>query len=153
MVISDISTILTSIKTATDIANLLKETDISLEKAEVKLKLADLIGALADVKMQLADVREVLLQKDEAIRDLENQLKLKASFVFESPYYWQEDENRKTGPYCPSCFDDQRKQARLIESAKGHWTCCVCNKHFRDKNYEVKAVSGRIHSKGWTAFT
>lgn len=69
-----------------DIANLLKETDISLEKAEVKLKLADLIGALADVKMQLADVREVLLQKDEAIRDLENQLKLKASFVFESPY-------------------------------------------------------------------
>jgi hypothetical protein len=60
MVISDISAILTSVKTATDIAKLLKASDVSLEKAETKLKLADLIGALADVKMQLADVRESL---------------------------------------------------------------------------------------------
>jgi ribosomal protein L37AE/L43A len=146
MVLSDLATILTSVKTATDIAKLLKETDLSLEKAEIKLKLAELIGALADVKMQLADVRELILEKDDTIRSLKDELKLKAIFVFESPYYWSIEESNKVGPYCPSCFDDSHKQARLIESAntKGHWTCCVCGKVFRDNTYRPQTVSRSI---------
>ena len=153
MVISDISTILTSVKTATDIAKLLKETDISLEKAEVKLKLADLIGALADIKMQLADVRELLLQKDECIRTLEDQLKLKATLVFDSPYYWQEDETGKSGPYCAGCFDSQQRLSRLIEGKRGAWSCCVCGKRFFDNSYVTPTIARKIHSSGWKAFT
>lgn len=150
MVLSDISAILTSVKTATDIAKLLKESDVSLEKAETKLKLADLIGALADVKMQLADVRESLAAKDEEIKKLLNELKQKGNLTYEQPYYWLETENGKDGPFCPSCQDDQQKLARLIESkgTQGYWTCCVCGKNFRDSNYSPKTIN-RVHSKGW----
>ena len=56
-----ISQVLSSIKAASDIAKLLKETDISLEKAETKLKLAELVGALADAKLELAEVQNLLL--------------------------------------------------------------------------------------------
>lgn len=151
MMLTDISTILTSVKTATDIAKLLKESDISLEKAETKLKLAELIGALADVKMQLADVRELLVEKDEEIKRLENKFKLRGNLVYEQPYYWLETDDEKEGPFCSSCQDDKQKLARLIESqnTKGQWTCCVCGKVFRDKNYVQRTVSRAVHSKGW----
>jgi len=43
---------------------LLRETDVSLEKAETKLKLAELVGALADAKLELAEVQNLLLEKD-----------------------------------------------------------------------------------------
>ena len=76
MDIPTISAILTGVKSATEIAKYLKDSDISFEKAETKLKLADLIGALADVKMQLADVRELLIDKDEEIRKLQDELKM-----------------------------------------------------------------------------
>jgi hypothetical protein len=52
-----ISAILNSVKTATDITKFLRESDMSIEKAEIKLKLADLVGALVDAKIQLTDVR------------------------------------------------------------------------------------------------
>lgn len=151
MVLSDISAILTSVKTATDIAKLLKESDVSLEKAETKLKLADLIGALADVKMQLADVRESLAGKDEEIKILQNELKLKGKITYEQPYYWLETDNGKDGPFCPSCQDDKQKLARLIESkgTQGFWTCCVCGKSFKDSNYSPKTTNRVVHSKGW----
>lgn len=148
MDISSISTIFSTVKTATEIAQLLRDSDLSLEKAETKLKLADLIGALADVKMQLADVRELLLEKDEEIRKLQDDLKLKANVVYEKPYYWHETEEGRKGPYCPACYDDKQKLATLIEQSRGFWICCVCGKVFTDKNYCERSVPGN-----WDTFT
>lgn len=51
-----ISQVPSSIKAASDIVKLLKETNVSLEKAETKLKLAELVGALADAKLEVAEV-------------------------------------------------------------------------------------------------
>ena len=42
--ITTISGVLTSLKTATDIAKFFKDMDINLEKAELKLKIANLIN-------------------------------------------------------------------------------------------------------------
>jgi hypothetical protein len=56
-----VSLVLSSIKAATDIARLLKDTNLSLEKAAAKLKLAELVGALADAKIQIAEVQDLLL--------------------------------------------------------------------------------------------
>ena len=55
--ISAITATLTSLKTATDIAKLIRESDVSLEKAELKLKLAQLTDGLADARIQLSDIR------------------------------------------------------------------------------------------------
>ena len=46
-----ISSVLSSIKAATDIAKLVRESGLTLEKAEVKLKLAELVEKLADAKL------------------------------------------------------------------------------------------------------
>ncbi|MBW2022333.1 MAG: hypothetical protein JRI51_05615 [Deltaproteobacteria bacterium] len=62
--IATISSILTSIKTATEIAKFLKDTNISLERAETKLKLAEMVSALADARLKTAEIQELLIEKD-----------------------------------------------------------------------------------------
>jgi hypothetical protein len=58
--IASIAAILSSIKTATDIAKFLRESDLSLQRAELKLKLADLVSALAEAKIELTEIQETL---------------------------------------------------------------------------------------------
>ena len=63
MDLTAVSTLLGSIKTATEIAKLIKDSDVSLEKAETKLKLAELISALADAKIKVTAVQQPCLTK------------------------------------------------------------------------------------------
>ena len=133
MDIPTFTTILSSVKTASEIAKLLKESDLSLEKAEIKLKLADLIGALADVKMQLADVRELLIDKDEEIKKLQDEIKVKGNLVFEMTYYWLETEKGIEGPFCQVCYDKDKNLVRLHNHGAESWVCRVCSKLFDKK--------------------
>lgn len=149
-VFTTISTVLGSVKTASEIAQFLRTSDLSLEKAETKNKLADLVGALADVKMQLADVRLLLMEKDEKIRQLQEELKVKGNLIFEPPYYWLEAEEGRMGPYCPSCKCDKDRISDLIEDRRGVWRCCVCDKVFFDKNF---IQSKQPVEPNWDAFT
>lgn len=55
--IATISAIFSSVKTATEIAKLIKDSNTSLEEAEIKLKMAELISALADIKIELSEVQ------------------------------------------------------------------------------------------------
>jgi hypothetical protein len=57
-----LAAIFTSIKTATDIAKLLRDTDLGLEKAELKNRISDLYVALSDLKMEAADIREAMAE-------------------------------------------------------------------------------------------
>jgi hypothetical protein len=77
MDIGAISAIISSIKTATDIAKLIKDSDISLEKAEFRLKPAELISALADAKIQVAEIQQALEEKDAKLRRLHEQIAVK----------------------------------------------------------------------------
>jgi hypothetical protein len=144
-VVTTISTVLGSVKTATDIAKLLKDSDISLEKAEAKLKLAELIGALADVKMQFADVRELLIEKDDEIRKLKDDLKVRENLVFEMPYYWiKTKDDKKDGPFCQACYDKNNKLIRLQGDGTGFWQCQVCKNSYTDSNYDASSYTDRI---------
>ena len=97
--ITAISQVLSSIKTATDIVKLFRETNISWEKAETKLKLAELVQALADAKLEIAEVHNLLLEKDKMIKILEETLHTKKNVVWESPWYWHVDGGKKDGPF------------------------------------------------------
>ncbi len=135
MDLTTISAIITSVTSATDIAKLLKESGFSLEKAEAKLKLAELIDALANVKMQVADVRILLLEKDEEIRKLQDEMKVKGNMVFESPHYWLDNGEEKEGPFCQACYDNMNKLVRLQCYKSGLWNCRVCGSNFVDKDF------------------
>jgi hypothetical protein len=126
-----VGALLTSIKTATEIAKFFRDSDINLQKAESKAKIADLISALADVKIQTADLQEVILEKDRQIRALEAKLTLKHSLHYERPYYWIVDESKnKDGPFCAHCKDKDDKLIRLQSHRPGSWDCSVCRNSY-----------------------
>ena len=131
-----ISSTLASIKTATEIAKLLKDADLSLEKAELKLKLADLIGALADAKLEVVRVQEIVTEKDKTIKELEQQLDSKAKPTFERPFYWMNEEDEKDGPFCQKCYDSNKKLIRLQKRGnRDEWDCLECKEYFQGPGY------------------
>jgi len=133
---SSISAVLTSIKAATDIAKLIKDSVVSLEKAELKLKLAELISALADTKIQVAEIQQTLIDKDAEFRAAKEQLEVKEKRIWEKPYYWLNDGDKKDGPYCQRCYDDEHKLIRLQGNGQGVWYCYVCKNYYYDSSYQ-----------------
>jgi hypothetical protein len=136
--IASISAILSSIKAASDIAKLLKDADLSLEKAELRLKLADLVSALADARIEMASVQETLNVKDQQIRELQEASRIKSQLQYEQPYYWIIDGTACVGPYCQSCYDKEQKLIRLQGYDKGHWDCKVCGNSFSDRAFRQR---------------
>ena len=137
--ITAITSILTGLKTATDIAVLLKGSGISLEKAEYKLKLAELISVLADAKIELAEIQQLVMEKEKLIRELQEALEIKETLTWEQPYYWLVDGNNKDGPFCQQCYDNDRKLARLQGNGNGYWECKTCKNSYKDKTYTSPA--------------
>lgn len=137
MDLSSISTALASIKTATDIAKLFKESGVSFEKAEAKLKFAELIEALADAKIQIAEVQQFLIEKDAELREAKEQLVVKEKLHWEGPYYWLLDGTKKDGPYCQHCYDKAHTLMRLQSREKGYWECMECKSSYYDSRYDA----------------
>lgn len=140
MDLTSISTVLSSLKTATEIAKLIKDSDVSLEKAESKLKLAELISALADAKIEVTEVQQVLLEKDAEVRELKAQLEVKTKLKWEKPYYWLIDDSQRDGPYCQHCYDKSRELIRLQGNGGGYWECKACKNSYTDSSYDASPV-------------
>lgn len=135
---ADIATIaaaLGSLKTATDIAKLIKESGTSLEQAEVKLQIAELISALAEAKTEIAGIQSELMKKNDIISYLNEQLTIKQKVVWDKPYYWLVDESDRDGPFCQRCYDVERRLVRLQGSGKNGWDCRSCKSSFTDADY------------------
>lgn len=141
MDMTSIAAVLGSIKTATDIAKVIKESDVSLEKAESKLKLAELISALADAKIQIADIQQVLVEKDAELRVATEQLIVKEKIQWESPYYWLFDNAKKEGPFCQHCYDKNQALIRLQGNGEGYWECKVCKNSYTDSSWGSSPVT------------
>ena len=133
--ITTIASVLTSIKTATDIAKVIQKGSAAFEQAEMKLKLAELMNALADAKIEIANVQDVLSEKERRIGELEETLNLRKKLTWESPYYWLCDGEVKDGPYCQQCSDSTGKLIRLQIYDPGQWYCKTCQNTYYDKNY------------------
>lgn len=122
-----IGAVFSSLKTATEITKFLRETDLSLERADLKLKLAELIEALADAKIVLVEVQETLAGKDQRIAELEEAFNSKDDLVRRYDAYYAADLERKPMgvPYCLRCWETDHKKRQLVQSTKDHRTC-VC---------------------------
>jgi hypothetical protein len=136
----DLSTIgaaLTSLKTATDIVKFLRESDLSLERAELKLKLADLLGSLADAKIELVEVQETLIEKDKRIAELEEAFQNRDSLVRRYDAYYAANENGEpTGvPYCLRCWENEHKKRQLVHESKNYRirVCTSCGHQYEGR--------------------
>lgn len=128
--------IVTTIKTAIEIAKLLKNSDDSLEKVEAKQRLVEIISALVDAKSEIIDMQQLLIGKDGEVRALQEKLKIKAQLQWESPYYWRVDGNEKDGPYCQHCYDKNQELIRLQGNGEGHWRCTACKNEYTNSSYK-----------------
>jgi hypothetical protein len=61
MDVAAIGSLLGSLKTATDIAKFVRESSVSLERAELKMKLAQLIEALSNASAVRLNVEQIQL--------------------------------------------------------------------------------------------
>ena len=128
MDIAAVGSLLSSLKTATDIAKFIRESDISLEKAEAKLKLAELVSALADAKLEAAEIQQAILERDESIRQLKAAAQLKAEMQWRQPCYYLSNAEGVEEAYCQHCYDSGGKLARLHTDGAGYFHCTVCNR-------------------------
>ena len=135
MDISSVTALLDSLRAATDIAKLFRESGLTLEKAEAKMKLAELISALADAKITASQVKQELCEKDQEISRLNERLRVKEALTWESPYYWSEGERGRDGPFCQHCYDGDGKLVRLQGYGRGNWECKVCKNNYADKTH------------------
>lgn len=120
--------VLNGLKTATEIAKTVKDIDISIEKAELKLQMAELINAIADAKVSVAEIQEVVAKKDKEIGQLKESLQMKAHLVrYRDAYYEQNEKGKETGmPYCSHCWEANKKLIHL--HSKGvQRICAACN--------------------------
>ncbi len=132
--LAEISAAITSIKTASELAKFIKDSSSSLQEAEMKMKLAELISELADTKISMAEIQEVILDKDTKIKELEDALNLKNNVVFERNLYWTtNDDNSKDGPFCPQCYDNNRKLIRVHTYSTSKMKCPTCKNLFKKK--------------------
>jgi len=140
-----VSAVLGSIKTATDIARFLRESDFSLERAELKHKVADLVGALADAKLELVDVQETIAAKDKRIVELEDAFQSKGNLVRRyDAYYDSDDSGAPFGvAFCLRCWETEHKKRQLVRDAKvGRIRVCTNCGH----QYESRLASEIVKS-------
>jgi hypothetical protein len=126
--ITTIATVLSSLKTATDIAKFLRESDFSIERAELKLKLADLISALAETKMELAELQDTISGKEERIAELEEAFQAKDTLVRSGDAMYVKDESGKPigNALCLRCWETDHKQRSLVTGAAPGLRINVC---------------------------
>jgi hypothetical protein len=134
--ITTISAALTSLKAATDIAKVIRQAGISLEKAEHKYQLADLLSALADAMISISSIQEDVIAKDRHIRELQARLTFKEQMKYISPFYWTEGETHD-GPFCQRCYDDQQKANRIHLYDTNLWVCKVCQSSYYPRPSEL----------------
>lgn len=94
---------------------------------------------------QILDAQKELLEMQKQILDLENEnkeikekLKTQGSLVFENNAYWTVKDDKKDGPYCSCCWDDDRKTIRMQPCGNpAYFDCPKC------KNKSVKIYPER----------
>lgn len=126
--LTTITAILANLKVATDIAKAIRESDVSIERAELKLRLAEMIGALADAKIEVTDIQQLLIDKTKALAELEEAFQNKDQLIKRyDGYYALNDSGQPVGePYCVSCWQVRHKRYNLQYLAGDrHVKACV----------------------------
>ncbi len=99
-----------------DIIDLVKKgSEIEAQEKIMKLRQAAL------------KIHEENLDLKKRVRELEKALSQKDSVIYETPFYWVENDGKKEGPYCQVCYDDKSKLIRLNDYwDDGNWGCHLC---------------------------
>lgn len=130
MDLSALGSLLTSLKTATDLAKFIRESDVSIERAELRLKLAELVEALANAKLEASDVQQAILDRDQLIRELRLAASIRDNLKWRQPCYYLTNDDGVEEPFCQICYDSSARLSRLHTDGRGRFSCRVCKQVF-----------------------
>jgi len=88
------------------VRDLLKRQDV--DPAEVSARLLELQGLMLDAKTALAEAQEDKTELEARIAELMRMADFGKDFKLEEGVYWRDEV-----PYCPICWDVDRKPVRL----------------------------------------
>ncbi|WP_305812534.1 hypothetical protein [Photobacterium leiognathi] len=137
MPINTINTILSGVKSATDIGQLLVEAHSSYDKAQLKIEIEKLVDTLHDVKKQTRALEDELYEKDREIKRLNEKLeqKSKAKVTIIGQFaYTNNPEGIPVGQaYCASCYEnDEALKSFAIVNTIAACSKCKCTVHFME---------------------
>jgi len=113
------------IENAKDIAQLIK-----------KYNDADLYQKIVDLRDEIFELREENLGLKEKIKNLEKDQYIQSQLTWEPPYYFLKKEEKKDGPYCQKCWDENKKLIRLQDHKNGCWSCLACKNVVVDSSFQ-----------------
>lgn len=110
------------------------------EALKVAANIAKESGKL-ELQGELLSIYEKLLEQQKKISDLEqdnknliNKLETKGVLFFENNAYWINENDKKDGPYCSCCWDDNKKTIRMQPcGSQAYYSCPKCE----NKNVEI----------------
>lgn len=119
---------ISSVKTALDIAKLIRESGAALKTAELQLQLSNVISALVDARSDLIDTQDELRQRDARIADLRAALEDKATLVRVNDAYYRvgADGRHHGAAYCTRCWEADHLLRSLATLGMGHTKCPAC---------------------------
>jgi len=130
--LSAIANAMASLTAATQIADFLRDAELSLPMEEMRLKLDALTAAIADAKLHLEGMASVLSERDQTVKFLQDKLNQAEELVFMNNLYWSPKGDNKDGPFCPQCWDHDHRKIRLFSMANAYWMCRTCNNSYKD---------------------
>lgn len=104
------------------------------------LRNAEMNEKVADLQIRLMEITQELPQKDQALKEANDALSFKKKTVFRNNVVWAESEK---DPYCPRCFEADRKTVHLTWYHTTYYKCPNC-----DKAYEAATPGRSAHAGG-----
>lgn len=113
------------------IINNLKEIGKTLREADKIPQYEQIL----DVREKLLEIQDNYIKLKDENKELKEQLELKKKLHFEKNAYWILIEgNRKDGPYCTCCWDDNGKLIRMQSYGNpAYYDCPKC----KNKGVEI----------------
>jgi len=95
------------------------------------------------------------LDKVQIVKKLADAIKIHSTVANTSPQEmiyaesvcWKRKNGGREGPYCPTCYENERKEIHLIPGAtKGTYDCGVCKNGFTTGEYDPRPTRRRPFS-------
>jgi hypothetical protein len=101
-----------------------------LKDAAAVLREADKISQyqqILDAQKALLDMQKRIEELEVENKELHKQLETKGKLVAQDNMYWIEEEGKRDGPFCTSCWDSIDKLVRLhVSNDSGAAMCPTC---------------------------
>ncbi len=137
------------VKNIADLAQHEKGTELRNQVIQLQSQLLELQSELLSFQQENADLRAKVSQAEKALQP-------DGKPVYDENVYWLERDGQRDGPYCPTCYDADRRFIRLNPGAtKGTYSCCFHKASFRTGEYEqpTSAIAAGVslcsHSREW----